>query len=354
MDYALESSDFVLTASGGEPPYRWRLASGSLPEGLSLHEDGRITGTPLATAKIGDYAITVEVTDAAGATARKQLKLHLAERSNRWYETARLVALIHVPEANPSGEFDRFAKLMKRQGYGLGMVISYNNGRHQHRWPNPFCPDCPLGDCMTPYKKALEAEGIRFGMYFGNFNGDNHGGIDGALLLVEDALKKFQPKAIWFDWLGHDGQSLDSLFSMIKTRSPDTLIVLNGIQRMNNGDWDVICLEGWSAWGDEMWKLWPFHFQWPKRPVIESWRLVSDPAFEYSKGRASGLERVSPRAIVAYRTGIRSQYRPQFHDPFRLPGGRPAASEDVGRFAGLEMPRTNGGVGRSGRYSATL
>ena len=232
---------------------------------------------------MGDHPITVEVTDAAGATASKRLTLRLAERPNRWYETARLVALIHGPEANPKNEFTRFAKLMKRQGYGLGMAISYNNGLHRHRWPNPFCPECPLGDCMTPYKKALEAEGVRFGMYFGNFNGDNHGGTDGALLLVEDALKKFQPKAIWFDWLGRNEESLDSLFSMIKSRSPETVIVVNGIARMNNGDWDVICLEGWSAWGDEMWKLWPFHFQWPKRPVIESWRLVADPEFDYSK-----------------------------------------------------------------------
>ena len=281
--YALASSDFVLTAAGGKPTYRWRLSSGDLPEGLSLSEDGHITGTPAATTKIGEYAFTVEVTDADGSKAEKRLVMRLAERPNGWYETAGLVALIHVPESNPHDEFGRFAKLMKRQGYGLGMAISYNNGRHRHRWPNPFCPDCPLGDCMTPYKKALEAEGIRFGMYFGNFNGDNHGRVDGALLLVEDALKKFQPKAIWLDWLGRDGESLDSLFSMIKTRSPDTLIVLNGVQRMNNGDWDVICLEGWSAWGDEMWKLWPFHFEWPKRPVIESWRLIADPAFEYSK-----------------------------------------------------------------------
>ena len=283
MDFALQSSDFFLTAAGGKPAYKWRIAAGTLPKGLSLHQDGRITGTPKATAKLGDHPITVEVTDAAGATARKQLALRLAERPNRWYETARLVALIHGPEANPRDEFTRFAKLMKRQGYGLGMAISYNNGLHRHRWPNPFCPECPLGDCMTPYKKALEAEGVRFGMYFGNFNGDNHGGTDGALLLVEDALKKFQPKAIWFDWLGRNEESLDSLFSMIKSRSPETVIVVNGIARMNNGDWDVICLEGWSAWGDEMWKLWPFHFQWPKRPVIESWRLVADPEFDYSK-----------------------------------------------------------------------
>lgn len=38
--------DVDLKARGGEAPYVWSLASGSLPTGLSLSQDGRITGTP--------------------------------------------------------------------------------------------------------------------------------------------------------------------------------------------------------------------------------------------------------------------------------------------------------------------
>jgi hypothetical protein len=77
---------------------------------------------------------------------------------------------------------------------------------------------------------------------------------------------------------------LDALYSMIRTLSPETLIVLNGVVTLYQGDWDVICIEGWGAWGERIWGLWPFALSWPKKPVVESWRLVADPAFECSKG----------------------------------------------------------------------
>lgn len=39
---------FNLQARGQPKPYSWRLASGQLPEGLQLDDDGEILGTPLA------------------------------------------------------------------------------------------------------------------------------------------------------------------------------------------------------------------------------------------------------------------------------------------------------------------
>ncbi|MEM2051050.1 MAG: putative Ig domain-containing protein [Thermoproteota archaeon] len=50
----------VLTASGGVPPYLWSIQTGSLPPGLSLSNDGYITGTPTAE---GTYTFTVKVLD---------------------------------------------------------------------------------------------------------------------------------------------------------------------------------------------------------------------------------------------------------------------------------------------------
>jgi len=140
---------------------------------------------------------------------------------------------------------------------------------------------------MAPMKAALEGAGIRFGMYMGNLICPNNGGDNGGILLVEDALRKYQPEALWFDWAStqHDGYaSLDALYSMIRTLSPDTLIVLNGVQTMYQSDWDVLCLEGWGAWGDNHWGIWPFEVPWPKRACLETWRLVTDPEFDYSEG----------------------------------------------------------------------
>ncbi len=290
-ELALNASKFTLTAEGGLPPYRWTLASGSLPEGLALSADGTLEGTVAKAALVQRYPFEVRVTDSKGAVANQSLSITVRERPNKWVEEARLTALIHHPECltahahTDSAIFDEFADLMKRQGYGLGMVISYNNGGHKYRWPSIYEPDNPNGILLGRYKAALENAGVRFGMYVGNLNGPNHGGDNGALLLVEDAIRRYRPAAFWFDWAGWDGVSLDALYSMIKSYDPETVIILNGISTMSNGDWDLICLEGWGAWGktEKHWGLMPFDIAWPKKNAIESWRLVADPAFEYSK-----------------------------------------------------------------------
>ncbi|MBX7257473.1 MAG: discoidin domain-containing protein [Candidatus Hydrogenedentes bacterium] len=281
---AMQASDFTLSASGGMPPYRWTLVNGSLPEGLELHEDGSFTGAPAKNAGLSDYAIRVRVTDNANATAEKDFTLTLRERPNKWVEEARLTALIHHPESMPPGAFDEFAQLMKQQNYGLGMVISYNNGEYKYRWPSRFEPGNPEGILIGRYKAALEKAGVKFGMYIGNIDGPNHNGPNGAILLVEDAIRSYSPKAFWFDWAGWDATSPDAIYSMIKSYDPNTVVILNGIPTMSNGDWDIIDLEGWGCWGDRLWDLWPFNFPWPKKNAVETWRLIVDPAFEYSKG----------------------------------------------------------------------
>jgi F5/8 type C domain-containing protein/putative Ig domain-containing protein len=281
---AMRSSDFVLAAEGGSPPYVWSLVKGTLPAGLTLDGSGAFHGTPAKTARLDSHVFTVQVTDAKGAVAEKELALTVKERPNKWVEEARLTALIHSPENMRKKDLAEFAQLMKRQNYGLGMPISYNNGKHKYRWPSIYEPDCPVGDVVGAYKEALEKAGVAFGMYMGNFNGANHGGDNGAILLVEDAIRRYHPKAFWFDWAGWNGMSMDAIYSMIKSYDPETLVILNGIPTMSNGDWDIINLEGWNAWGDRIWHKWPFEFPWPKKNAVESWRYICDPAWDYSKG----------------------------------------------------------------------
>ena len=58
-----------LAAAGGKQPYHWKLASGSLPSGLSLTANtGAISGMPTTT---GTFAFTVRVTDSTTPTAFK-------------------------------------------------------------------------------------------------------------------------------------------------------------------------------------------------------------------------------------------------------------------------------------------
>lgn len=61
-----ENVRLALAAEGGSPPYTWEYA-GTLPDGLSLDQPtGMLTGQ---TRKQGEYAFTVQVTDAAGRSA---------------------------------------------------------------------------------------------------------------------------------------------------------------------------------------------------------------------------------------------------------------------------------------------
>lgn len=72
---ASENEEYTATlvATGGTTPYTWQLgASSTLPDGLQLSSEGKITGTPTTT---GSTEITVEVLDSKGLKATKGLTL---------------------------------------------------------------------------------------------------------------------------------------------------------------------------------------------------------------------------------------------------------------------------------------
>jgi hypothetical protein len=49
-------------ASGGSPPFTWKVTAGALPPGLTLGSDGSLSGTPTSA---GSYTFTVSATDSA-------------------------------------------------------------------------------------------------------------------------------------------------------------------------------------------------------------------------------------------------------------------------------------------------
>jgi hypothetical protein len=65
----------TLAATGGTPPYRWAMAAGSLPPGLSLSgTTGVISGTPTTA---GTFTFTVRITDSGSASATRQFNLSI-------------------------------------------------------------------------------------------------------------------------------------------------------------------------------------------------------------------------------------------------------------------------------------
>ncbi|HUQ93551.1 MAG TPA: putative Ig domain-containing protein, partial [Bryobacteraceae bacterium] len=65
-------------ANGGAHPYRWSLASGSLPSGLTLYADGEIAGIP---AQAGSFPITLQLTDGYGTIVTRAFTLTVLDAS---------------------------------------------------------------------------------------------------------------------------------------------------------------------------------------------------------------------------------------------------------------------------------
>jgi hypothetical protein len=69
--------DFEFAVFGGAAPYRWRIESGTIPEGLRF-ADGRLSGTAKSA---GVYPVVIQVTDSAGKSLSRLVKLVVRTRN---------------------------------------------------------------------------------------------------------------------------------------------------------------------------------------------------------------------------------------------------------------------------------
>jgi len=70
-----QSLSVTLSASGGTPPYAYKIVAGGLPPGVQLGANGLLAGTPTAS---GDYDFDYAVTDAAGTVGHYVGRLSIA------------------------------------------------------------------------------------------------------------------------------------------------------------------------------------------------------------------------------------------------------------------------------------
>jgi len=66
------------------------------------------------------------------------------------------------------------------------------------------------------------------------------------------------------------------------------VIIKNGVPTKGAFDWDMLCCEGWGAWGDAIYASWPVPLPWFKKHRLESWRFIPDPQVPVTWGQASG------------------------------------------------------------------
>ncbi len=66
-----QAVEYDLYVTGGQPPYRWAIVDGALPDGLRL-DDGRLSGAPRAP---GVSNVTIEVRSADGGEVRRSYVL---------------------------------------------------------------------------------------------------------------------------------------------------------------------------------------------------------------------------------------------------------------------------------------
>lgn len=81
-----------LEASGGKAPYKWTLASGSLPASLTLSSAGALTGTP---SQSGTFSFVARVSDSINAQTTQNYSLNVAANSSGFDGPAQL-PLVYV------------------------------------------------------------------------------------------------------------------------------------------------------------------------------------------------------------------------------------------------------------------
>lgn len=118
-----------LSASGGRGTLIWALASGALPSGLTLAQDGTLSGTPTST---GISTFTARVTDEGGRTDSRTLSL-----------------TVYAPPAiTTSGLPDGYAGIQ----YSSGLTVT--GGRAPYTW-SIDSGALPQGTTLEPSSGAL-------------------------------------------------------------------------------------------------------------------------------------------------------------------------------------------------------
>ncbi|SNT63593.1 serine/threonine protein kinase [Streptosporangium subroseum] len=140
-----------LAVDGGVEPYAWSLASGSLPQGLTLNPStGMLSGTPV---KAGIYPFTVMVTDNEDASATQAVKLTITPKPTPT-PTPTLAPVVKKKVPGVKGmKPDEARTLLIKAGL---KVTTTESGDVDHTQCLKVVDQNPAADTMWDVKKPVE------------------------------------------------------------------------------------------------------------------------------------------------------------------------------------------------------
>ncbi|MCD5344906.1 Ig-like domain-containing protein [Agromyces sp. S2-1-8] len=267
---APQASAFTFQAAGGAPGYEWKVTDGELPPGLTLAADGSITGTVKdgAQGKNGkDYAFTVKVTDADGATATRKYTITVKENPVDWFIDGKMSALSHTTGTmpnlyDPNYNYDEWARTAKEMGMTMLSTESLQNTVYY--WPSPNANLTPndgnklfkygaleqstdgawqVKDRVQQAKDAAERYGMKFGVYVSSL-------YEGREILesdIQNLVARYDPWYLFADGGPESYSNTDIAWSSARNYNDRVLIDAN--PNAQTGDQDITLHERpfWNA-----------------------------------------------------------------------------------------------------------
>ena len=295
-------------AGGGAPGYRWELAAGALPAGLTLQPDGSIDGF---CTQPGEFRFTVQVTDGAAQTARKDLAITVKERPNRWFELGRVGALSHCApvysfwvDANYSA--DLWADRARRQGHAL---VSIESLQQNYYWPSGFeDPKHPRNlyqprdsagkvlDGLKPFADAVKRHGMKFGLYYATEGGGlGHFSTDVFVQNCADLIRRYDPAYLYFDGpQTMNDANYDVMYSNVRNFGDDLIINSNVWAGQGEyGDADLGTSEASHIYAQAE----PARFT--KRIIVEPWKsIITKNNFNPYYGKRDDFRQVAKEMVM--------------------------------------------------------
>ena len=173
---------FPLQAIGGSGGYEWTLISGTMPTGLSLAVDGKISGTPTTE---GTFSFRVRVKDSSGATVEKDLVMAAEPYRAKWMTDAKFGFMVQwgafsEPAVTSKTEIAQFESRIVNYDAGAwcqnvvdhgGEVLNFTvrAGDGVRLWPSTTPTVNGLNttrDIVGELIDACHARGVKFVAYF--------------------------------------------------------------------------------------------------------------------------------------------------------------------------------------------